>query len=109
MAIRALTDSLCIDPVSVDSLFVDPVIDAGAPLHCAAATVAPACTFEEQRFRPQHLHLQQAMAVQDPQSQPGLRPEWVQARAALLAMSHQQCDETTAPELLDSSPRARLH
>ncbi|MCC4621685.1 hypothetical protein LL965_16950 [Xanthomonas cassavae CFBP 4642] len=107
MATRALTDSLFIDPVSVDSVFVDPVIDAGAYLHCAVATVPPACATEEERFRPQHL--QQALAMQDPQSQPSLRPEWVQARAALLAMGNQQGGETTAPESPDSSPRARLH
>ncbi|MCC8535743.1 hypothetical protein ACDH70_20135 [Xanthomonas axonopodis pv. poinsettiicola] len=107
MATRDLTDSLFIDPVSVDTLFVDPVIDAGTHIHCAATTAPPASTTEEERFRQQHL--QQTLAMQDPHSQPGLRPEWVQARAALLAMGHWQGDASNAPESPDSSPRDRLH
>ncbi|PPU75265.1 MULTISPECIES: hypothetical protein [Xanthomonas] len=107
MATRTLADSLFIDPVSVDSVFVDPVIDAGAHVHCAAATAPPTCITEDERLRQQHL--QQALAVQSPQSQPGLRPEWVQARAALLAAGHRQGDATIAPEPLGSSPRNHLH
>ncbi|MCC4586763.1 hypothetical protein LL962_06505 [Xanthomonas sp. NCPPB 1067] len=107
MATRDLTDSLFIDPVSVDSVFVDPVIDAGAHIHCTAATAPPAPITEDERLRPQRL--QQALTVQCPQPQPVLRAEWVQARAALLAMGDAQ-DDGAAPEPLDRSPHGcRLH
>lgn len=106
MAIRTLTDSLFIDPVSVDSVFVDPVIDAGAQIHCVAATAPAAGSPKDERVRQQHL--QQALAVHYPQSPPGLRPEWMQARAALRAMTQPDAG-TIAPEPLGNSPCNQLH
>ncbi|PPU69274.1 hypothetical protein [Xanthomonas pisi] len=81
MATRDLNDGLFIDPVSVDSVVVDPVIEAGTTIGCAAVLAPAACVVEDaQRDQPP---LQLLPAVHCPQAEP--RPDWAQARAALLA------------------------
>ncbi|WP_115562510.1 hypothetical protein [Xanthomonas arboricola] len=81
MTTRDLNDGLFIDPVSVDSVIVDPVIEAGANIRCAGL-VAPAAYGIDDAHCDQP-HLQQVPAMHCPQAE--LRPDWAQARAALLA------------------------
>ncbi|MFC0152919.1 hypothetical protein ACFFJ4_04490 [Xanthomonas dyei] len=83
MTTRDLNDGLFIDPVSVDSVIVDPVIEAGANIRCAGL-VAPAADGIEDAHCDRS-QLQQLPAMQCPQAE--LRPDWAQARAALLAPS----------------------
>ncbi|APP74764.1 hypothetical protein BJD12_05265 [Xanthomonas vesicatoria ATCC 35937] len=106
MTTRDLTDGLFVDPVSVDSVIVDPVIEAGANIRCAGL-VAPATDVLVDAHGAQP-RLQQLPAAHCPQA--GLRRDWAQARATLLAPADAHRAAGPAQACRDDSPpRPRLH
>ncbi|MCS3807484.1 hypothetical protein [Xanthomonas sp. 4461] len=106
MTTRDLDDGLFIDPVSVDSVIVDPVIAAGATIGCAAL-LAPAARVVDDAHCGQPA-LQLLPAVHCPQTEP--RPDWAQARAALLAQPVSQRAAGDARARAESPlSRSRMH